>query len=167
MLNKKTLTKLKVFVRRHLDKPTLQVSQKESSDIIYNVSESQPLELKDYVSNHRKPTFQQVLFRLIDQKGTSDATIYKKAWLDRRHFSKIRSNPDYRIGKNTVISLVLALELSQSKAEELLHAAGFTLSDSNTSDLVIQFCLKNKIYNLHDVNEALDYLSLKPLGNLD
>lgn len=160
MVNQITLDELKKYVAYHLYQPTLQFSRSEN-DAIYESMD--PLDLQDYVTNHRKPTFQEVLFQFIDQKGTSDATIYKKAWLDRRHFSKIRSNPDYQIGKNTVIALIMALELSENQADELLHAAGFTLSNSNSSDLVIQFCLKNKIYNLHDVNTALDHLNLKPL----
>src|SRR5690625_7052926 len=72
-------------------------------------------ELIDYVSNHQKPTFHELLFHFIDQKETSDAAIYKKAGIDRRHFSKIRSNPKYQIGKKTAIALCMALELSRSE----------------------------------------------------
>lgn len=164
MLNEKTLTELKRFLEINLkNKSMTQIEQK----IDYNIYES-PLQInqmKSYVKNHRKPSFQQLLFQLIDEKGASDTDIYKKAWIDRRHFSKIRSNPNYRIGKNTAIALALALELTLASAEELLEAAGFSLSDSDTSDLIIKFCLKNKIYNLHDVNEALVYLNEKPITN--
>lgn len=164
MLDEKTLTELKRFLEINLkNKSMTQIEQK----IDYNIYES-PLQInqmKSYVENHRKPSFQQLLFQLIDEKGASDTDIYKKAWIDRRHFSKIRSNPNYRIGKNTAIALALALELTLASAEELLEAAGFSLSDSDTSDLIIKFCLKNKIYNLHDVNEALEYLNEKPITN--
>ena len=124
------------------------------------------IELEDFIHNNRKPSFNQTLFSFIDEKGTVDAEIYKKAGIDRRHFSKIRSNPNYRPGKNTVIALALALELDQKDTEQLLDSAGYTLSDSETFDLVIQFCLQKKIYNIHDVNQALDYFSLKPLGTI-
>jgi len=83
--------------------------------------------------------------------------------IDRRHFSKIRS-ANYRIGKNTVISLVLALKLNKKEAEELLNAAGYSLSDSDTFDLIIQYFLEKKIYDILTVNQALDYFSLKPLS---
>ncbi len=160
MLDKNTLADLKDYVKLHLNKV--------ESNIAYKVYESvESHELMDYVTNNRKPTFQQILFHFIDQKGISDTTLYKKAWLDRRHFSKIRSNPNYQIGKNAAIALCMALELTSEEADELLHAAGFTLSNSHTNDLVIQFCLKNKIYNLNDVNEALHHLHLKPLINLE
>jgi hypothetical protein len=129
-----------------------------------NFCESMPsLELEDFIKKNRKPTFSQVLFKYIDTKGTSDSAIYKKAGIDRRHFSKIRSNADYKPGKNTAIALALALELSKKETARLLSAAGYSLSDGDTFDLVIQFCIERKIYAIPDVNEALDYFSLKPL----
>jgi hypothetical protein len=129
-----------------------------------DVCESMPsLELEDFIRKNRKPTFSQVLFKYIDKRETSDSSIYKKAGIDRRHFSKIRSNPDYKPGKNTAIALALALELSKKETDRLLSAAGYSLSDGDTFDLVIQFCIEKKLYAIQDVNEALDYFSLKPL----
>jgi len=130
---------------------------------------SYPLELAEselfsYVRHKRKPGFQQLLFRFIDEKGAPDAAIYKKAGLDRRHFSKIRSNPGYRPGKNTVLALAIALELDKEETSQLLAAAGYSLSESDTFDLVILFCLEKKIYDLDTINHALDYFSLKPLA---
>jgi len=159
VLDKKSLADLKKYVAFHINK--------SNQNIAYEVYESmESRELIDYVSNHQKPTFHELLFHFIDQKETSDAAIYKKAGIDRRHFSKIRSNPKYQIGKKTAIALCMALELSLEEANSLLHAAGFTLSDSHTGDLVIQYCLQNEIYNLLDVNEALDHFNLKPLLDL-
>ena len=120
-------------------------------------------ELEHFINNNRKPTFSQVLFSFIDKKGTSDSDIYKRAGIDRRHFSKIRSIPHYRLGKNTAIALALALELNKKETDKLLSSAGYSLSDSDTFDLIIQFCIVEKIYHIHNVNEALDYFSLKPL----
>ncbi len=122
--------------------------------------------MDDYIKKTRKPTFNQVLFGFIDKTGASDSDIYKKAGLDRRHFSKIRSNPDYRPGKNSTIALAIALELNKKEANELLTAAGYSLSESDTFDLVIRFCLEKKIYDIHNVNQALDYFSLKPLAGV-
>lgn len=158
LLDKNRLADLKEYVEYHLKK-----DDKVAAEQIYESMESH--ELTDYVSNNQKPTFQELLFHFIDQKKTTDTIIYKRAGIDRRHFSKIRSNPNYQIGKNTAIALCLALELTLTEANELLHAAGFTLSNSHTGDLVIQYCLENKIYNLQEVNEALDDLNAKPLIN--
>lgn len=113
-----------------------------------------------------KPSFTQVLFGFIDKKGVVDSYIYKKAGIDRRHFSKIRFNSDYRIGKNTAIALALALELSRNEADRLLSACGYSLSENDTFDLVIKFCIDRKIYDIDSVNQALNYFSLKPLGGV-
>ena len=131
------------------------------------VSPGQPqLEIKKFIETNRKPTFPQVLFGLIDQKEVSEVEIYKQAGIDRRLFSKIRSNSNYRPNKNTAVAFALALNLSQDDADSLLRAAGYSLSENETFDLVIRFCLEKKIYNIDSVNQALDYFSLKPLGVL-
>ena len=163
MLDEKLLIELREYIDGHLGRIAKDVckSPMYRPEILYE--EIQPVELENFVKDKRKPTFNQLLFSFIDKKGVSDPDIYKKAGIDRRHFSKIRSNPDYRPGKNTVISLALALELNKKETDKLLSSAGYSLSDSDTFDLVIQFCVEKKIYDIHDVNQALDYFSLKPL----
>ena len=163
MLDKKLLIELQEYIESHLDRITHDVCKSimHSPEVLYD--EIPHIELENFVKNKRKPTFNQLLFSFIDKKGVSDPDIYKKAGIDRRHFSKIRSNPDYRPGKNTVIALALALELNQKETDKLLSSAGYSLSDSDIFDLVIQFCIEQKIYDIHDVNQALDYFSLKPL----
>lgn len=130
------------------------------SKVLREVSEN---ELGDFIKNNRKPSFQQVLFSFIDKTGANDPEIYNKARIDRKHFSKIRSNPNYHPKKNVIIALSLAMKLNKDETDKLLSSAGYSFSDSDTSDLVLQFCLEKKIYNIHDVNQALDYFSLKPL----
>lgn len=133
-------------------------------DIEYRqTSENITIDLEDYIKNHRKPTLNQVLFRLIDDSGESDVDIYKKAGIDRKLFSKIRSNPDYRPSKNTTIALALALQLNMDDTEDLLSAAGYSLSESNVFDLVIQFCLEHNIHDIYSVNVALDHFNQKVL----
>jgi hypothetical protein len=124
-------------------------------------------DMTDFIKKRKKPSFNQILFKYIDKLGLSDADVYKKAGLDRRHFSKIRSNSDYHPSKNTTIALALALELSLKEAGKLLRAAGYTLSDSETSDLVITFCFERGVFDIGDVNLALDYFGLKALGGVD
>ncbi|MCT8138545.1 hypothetical protein H1D32_12815 [Anaerobacillus sp. CMMVII] len=158
MLVEKILRELQEYVESRLPIQVFDLCESESIS-----KEIHAIEIEDYIKKNRKPTFAEVLFRFIDQKGYNDSDIYKKAMIDRRHFSKIRSNPEYRLGKNTAIALALALELTKKETEKLLSSAGFSLSDNDTFDLVIQFCLEKKIYDLYDVNEALDYFSLKPL----
>lgn len=166
MLSKMMLLELQEYVEKHLNilKSAVCDPMCYAEEVSSNYSHHS--ELEDYIINKRKAKFNQVLFGLIDKKGASDSDIYKKAGIDRRHFSKIRSNPDYRLGKNTAIALALALELTEKETTKLLSAAGYSLSDSDTFDLVIQFCLEKKIFDIQSVNQALDYFSLKPLGGV-
>ena len=162
MLDEKLLIELQAYIEKHLIRLDLLLS--EPAKYVYK--DIQNNELEDFIKNKRKPTFNQLLFSFIDRKGVTDSDIYKKAGLDRRHFSKIRSNPDYRPGKNTVIALALALELNKKETDKLLSAAGYSLSESNTFDLVILFFLDKEIYDIYSVNQALDYFSQKPLAGV-
>lgn len=125
-----------------------------------------PHELENFIEGNKEPTFSQTLLKFIDKNGLNDSQVYKKAGMDRRHFSKIRSNPEYKPTKNTVVSLALALELDKSKTNELLSSAGYSLSKSEVFDLIILFCIEKKIYKIDDVNSALCYFSLKPIGGV-
>ncbi len=166
MLDEKLLLELKIFVEKHINVPDFALCKSAKFMDQSVCEEIQVVDLEEYINNNRKPAFSQILFKLIDKKGVPDSEIYKKAGIDRRHFSKIRSNPEYKISKNTAIALALALELSKKDTDELLGAAGYYLSDNETLDLVIQFCIKKRIYDIHSVNQALDYFSLKPLAGV-
>ncbi|NLJ96402.1 MAG: hypothetical protein GX321_04555 [Clostridiales bacterium] len=121
--------------------------------------------LMDYVNNKKsEETFSTILLKYIDKTGLSDAKIYKRAGLDRRHFSKIRCDKEYQPKKVTVLALCIALELNLEETNELLQAAGYTLTNSDTGDLVVKFCIERKIYDLIEVNEALGYFGEKMLG---
>lgn len=163
MFSQELLIELQDYIESQINLRTFAVIKSEPF-FEKNLSEElHSSEIEDFINLNRKPNLQEILFGFIDRHGGSDADIYKKAGIDRRHFSKIRSSPDYRPGKNTVIALALALELEIEEADDLMRAAGYSLSDSDTTDLVIQFCLEKKIYNIDSVNHALDYFSLKPL----
>lgn len=105
--------------------------------------------------NQKKETFQTKLFQLIDQKEKKDSDVYHKVDIDRRLFSKIRSNREYHPSKETVILLGLALELTEKEIEELLETAAYSLPYNTTYDLIIRFCFKEKIYDIQQINEFL------------
>ena len=109
-------------------------------------------------------TFSEMLMRLIDEKGISDPDAYHKAWVDRRVFSKIRSNPDYTPLKKTAVAFALALELDRDTADELLMKAGYALSNSSRWDLIIRYCIEHKIYQLYQVNCILNDFEQPLLG---
>lgn len=101
------------------------------------------------------PTFSQLLLRHIRESGLGEIDVYKRAHVDRKHFSKIRSSSSYQPTKVTVIAFALALQLSTASTENLLKSAGYSLSKSTEFDLIIRYFLDRKSYDLFQINEAL------------
>ncbi|MFC7372300.1 hypothetical protein ACFQPF_11500 [Fictibacillus iocasae] len=121
-------------------------------------------ELDDFIHHHKKPTFREVLFSYMDDSGEKDAAVYTRAGLDRRHFSKIRGKRDYKPKKDTVIALALALRLDMDQTDELLTSAGYSLSQSDDYDLIIQYFIEKQTYDIGLINEALYALKGRTLA---
>ena len=108
--------------------------------------------------------FQTVLFRMIEERNLNDSEVYNKVHIDRRLFSKIRSDKNYHPSKETVILFGLSLELKVGEIEELLDSAAYSLPKTNNFDLIIRFCFLNRIYDINTVNDLLDEYNCRLLN---
>lgn len=99
--------------------------------------------------------FSETLLKLIDRTGKKDSEIYKKANVDRKLFSKIRNNPAYKPTKATAIAFAIALELDLKETQDFLAKAGFALSHSSKADIIVEYFILQKNYNIIELNQVL------------
>lgn len=110
--------------------------QRSLDDILANVGE----------------TFQQMLFRLIKEKGREEVEVYKGACKDKKLFYKIRNNVHYQPTKHTVYAFAISLKLSLDETKDLLQTAGFAMSGSNQFDLIMTYVFERGIYDMYKID---------------
>lgn len=111
--------------------------------------------IQKYLNQFKSSSFSELLFSYIDSSGLTDAEVYKKVFIDRKLFSKIRCNENYIPKKENIIKLGLSLSLNKEEMNKLLSSAGYSLSTTNDFDLIISFCIENNIYDITVVNDYL------------
>lgn len=109
-------------------------------------------------------TFSEMLFRHIDRSGLTDPQVYRRANIDRRLFSKIRSNPDYQPSKNTALALAIALKLNLDQTTDLLRRAGYALSPSSKFDLTVEYFIRERMFDITEINFVLHASGYSILG---
>ena len=105
--------------------------------------------------------FGEYLFDYIDKNDMTDVEVYKKAQIDRRLFSKIRSGNDYQPKKSNIFRLIIGCEMDEKHAEELLKLAGFCFSSNDKRDVIVKYFIINSIFDVDRINLVLDYFGVK------
>lgn len=119
-------------------------------------------DINTFIDNNKEDNvFQKLLFKFIDERNLKDSDVYNKVHIDRRLFSKIRSDSSYHPSKETIILLGLSLELNEEEINELLLSASYSLPKNNVYDLIIRFCFVEGVFKIDDVNDLLESYGCK------
>ncbi len=162
-MDNKFLKQISQYIEEfYVEARKIQVEQMMLQEQTYDSLDYKKLEIKSQrnlsdVLLNKEETFSEMLLRLIDQKNKSDVAVYKAANVDRKLFSKIRSNTNYQPSKNTAIALAIALNLNLDESQDLLLSAGYALSLSSRFDLIIRFFIENSNFDMFEINETLHY----------
>ena len=149
------------FFGSMFEKRACKATPKYEEDMTFECCAS-AMSVDNFINNNKDDNnFQKLLFKYIDDRNLKDSDVYNKVHIDRRLFSKIRSDSNYHPSRETILLLGFSLELNEDEIDKLLNSASYSLTKNNYYDLIIRFCFINHIYNLKDINDLLDSYKCK------
>lgn len=159
-IDRKQFSDLKQCIDKKLDKEEIILDDTIFFDADIKTFKTLPPELFKKMES----SFSEYLFQLIDAKKMSDKEVYKKANIDRKLFSKIK-RPRYKPSKPTAVALAIALELDMEETRILVEKAGYSITHSNKFDIIIEYFISHKVYDIIEINEALFEFGQPLLGS--
>ncbi|WP_294160730.1 helix-turn-helix domain-containing protein [uncultured Selenomonas sp.] len=112
-----------------------------------------------------QPGFRELLFDMMQEKGLSAVDLYQRADLTKGHFSKIKTDEHYHPSKETVLALALGLRLTLEETLQLLERAGYTLTDSSPTDVIVKCFIEIELFDVRKLNAILDAFGLSTITN--
>lgn len=167
MLNIELKNSIDEYIKNHFVNVTLKNDFTDESENVTKSGKKLGSDNKvtlDQLMNDIGDSFQDKLFSYIDESGMTDVEVYKKANIDRKLFSKIRSNPMYHPRKQTVLALAIALQLNIEQTVDLLTSAEYALSPGSKGDLIVKYFIEHEIFDIMTINFALDEYGQPILG---
>ena len=166
MLTKELLEQLNAYVKENFREgrpkpPSVKLTREQ---LLHVKARYRRRTLEERLARANKETFAEYLLRYMNERGADPVEVYKRAHLNRRFLSKLRTNRKYKPHKHTLLAIAFGLELSLDEAETLLRRAGYSFSPYDAEDVIAKFFFEQGIHDLFTVNEALDRYGCKILG---
>lgn len=176
-LNKELKEQLKQYIEKNYD-PNYEIVE---PGVNYFSNDSKAMfaggtfnKAKDYnelmkrlnLSKELEGTWQNCVFDIIDAKGYHEPDVYKRAFISKQTFSKIRCDENYQPKRGTAIQMCFGLKLSLEESINLLAKAGFALSYANQGDIICRWFIETKNYDMNELNMQLVEWDCQPLGVL-
>ena len=105
---------------------------------------------------HLSDSFSEYLLYLIEEKGMTNADVYKRALVDKKTFSKIKNHADYQPQKMTAMCLCMGAKLNLDETRDLLTRAGYALSPCDKTDIIFSYFIENQIYDMIELDIQLE-----------